>query len=142
MMIRYVSVALLSAMLTVAAPSADATQSTAASAASASAPVPEDAVQKGTYTSEQLQKDLMPFVYGQLQADGCLRLDSVTPYVTQSPVGELGSRHWVETWVFACPNGADVFDFRLQETADGGADYNIKKRGEASTLKPADATRK
>lgn len=89
------------------------------------APTPVGVAQKGTFASEQLQNDVSSAAFGILHADGCRQLTGIEPYVRDMPVGEMGARHWTETWVFQCTNGSDEIDLRFQETPDGGADYSV-----------------
>ncbi|MCW4455679.1 hypothetical protein OK348_12875 [Flavobacterium sp. MXW15] len=88
-------------------------------------PVPEGVAQEGTFASEQLQSDVMPSAFAFLKNDGCQELIAIFPYVRDMPVGQMGARHWSETWVFQCTNGTDEIDITFQETSDGGANYSL-----------------
>ncbi len=100
------------------------------------ASLPAGVAQQGTFASEQLQKDVTPSAFGILRADGCADLTGIEPYVRVMPVGAMGARHWVETWVFQCSNGSDEIDISFQETPDGGADYSVSSKSRPTLTKP------
>ena len=55
-------------------------------------------VQEGTLANQQLIRDAMVGVAGQVAALGCDAPERFVPVVLQLPKGEPGSRYWKERW--------------------------------------------
>jgi hypothetical protein len=80
---------------------------------------------EGTMTNAKLRQDTMTGVRQQVSALGCIRIDSVEPYVVAMPQGAPGSRVWRERWVVICGPAQYPVDIRFNESGLDAADYTI-----------------
>ena len=67
--------------------------------------LPQGALQEGSLSNQKLINDTMQGVVSNIAAQGCEKIDTISPYVTQMPKGSIGQQIWREMWIVTgCSN--------------------------------------
>ncbi|MEM8716481.1 MAG: hypothetical protein AAGE92_12000 [Cyanobacteria bacterium P01_G01_bin.4] len=88
-------------------------------------PLPDGAIQTGSLANQTLIQDTLIGIAAKTATLGCDAPEQVSPYVTQLPSGEEGSRVWRELWVVEGCNQEFPINIRFNEDGPNAADWTI-----------------
>ncbi|MGK7911506.1 MAG: hypothetical protein AB4050_08490 [Synechococcus sp.] len=88
-------------------------------------PMPEGAIQAGSLANQTLIQDALVGVSAKTSTLGCDTPEQVSPYVTQLPAGEEGSRSWRELWVVQGCDREFSINLRFNEDGPNASNWNI-----------------
>ncbi|MEL7084129.1 MAG: hypothetical protein AAGM36_06485 [Cyanobacteria bacterium J06597_1] len=93
--------------------------------AAAQEPLPEGAIQAGSLANQTLIQDALIGISAKTSTLGCDTPEQVSPYVTQLPTGEEGSRSWRELWVVQGCDREFPINIRFNEDGPNAANWTI-----------------
>lgn len=87
--------------------------------------LPEGAIQAGSLANQTLVQDTLIGVAAKTATLGCDSPEQVSPYITQNPSGEVGSRVWEELWIVEGCDQEFPLSIRFNEDGSNAANWTI-----------------